>query len=94
MDLPIVDMEEERSRRAQQPVRLAQARLQEGEIVVERIREGRAAEANRSVARALVTGPVAVRVANRPGARSALRAPSIERRVDIDQAERFVGEPG
>ena len=73
--------------RAEHPVCLPQARLQEGAIVVEVIGIRSGAEGGGAVALAPEAGPVAARVPHRPERDPLLRAARVEGRVDIDQID-------
>ncbi len=65
MGLAVIDVEIERSGGIEDAVDLAQARLEEAEVVVERVAVGRLGEESRRVAPAAEPVAVAVRVAAR-----------------------------
>ncbi len=91
--LAVVDVEVERPVLAQQPPCLAQARLEEAEIVGVRIEVAAARDLLGAVAGATEAGAVSVRVAGRDEREPTLLLARIEGRVDVDERERLGGQP-
>ena len=93
--LAVVDVEVERALARQQPVRVLEARREEREVVVEAVAVGGA----RRAARCGSAGPES-RVRSPSSSRTVrsvlrdLRPAGVERRIDVDQLERPVGEAG
>ena len=90
--LPVVEMEVERPRRVEQPVDLAQPRLQEAEVVLEGVRVRGGAQHARRIAAPAEPGPVAVGVLLGRQGQPALPPPRVERRVGVDELEATVLE--
>src|ERR1019366_9519170 len=88
-----VEVHEEAARRRQEPSRFSEARLEEREIIDERVTERARSELLRGVAPPAKPRAVARRVAFRTKLRPALRAPRVERGVDVDEIERRAREP-
>src|SRR5690606_57518 len=88
--LAIVEMQIERARRRQQPVRLAQTRLEKRDVVVERIVVRPRAGDDRAVALPLEADATALVAAGRAQRRAHLALPRIERGIDVDQLKRAV----
>ena len=84
--LAAVDVEEQRAVGGEDAPRLFEARRQEPQVVVEVVRPGGAAQDLGAVAPPLEAGAVAALVAHRAQARAFLRAPGVERRIDVDEA--------
>ena len=72
---------------SQHPVGLREARLEEGQVVVEAIGIASRAERGGPVALALEADPVALGVTLRPERDPRLAAPGVEGRIDIDQVD-------
>ena len=90
--LAVVEVHEQAALRRQQPLRFAQARLEEAEVVVERVGVAARGEPLGAIALALESGAVAVGIARRCQRGPPLDPPGVERRVDVDQLERPVGK--
>ena len=78
--------------RAQQPMRFLQARSEKREVVLEAVPVAGAGEHLRAVAATLKPGPPAGRVAHHAQRPALLQRAGVERRVDVDQLKRRVGE--
>jgi len=89
--LAVVDVEVQRALRGEQPAHLAQARLEEAEVVVEVVAVGRLLEESRGVAAAAEAGAVAVRVGDGAQRPPCLRAAGVERRVEVGHRHGRVG---
>ena len=92
MRLAVVDVEVQRALTREQPAAFSQARDQEREIVVKRVAVGGLGQQARAVAATLKPRPVAVRVGHRAQRLARLRPAGVERRIDVDQLKRLVGE--
>jgi hypothetical protein len=90
--LAIVDVEVQRALATEQPAGVFQARSEEREIVVKRVAVGGLGEQARAVAAPLKARPVTVRIGRCAQRLTGLRLARVERRVDVDQLERCVGE--
>ena len=86
--LAVVDVEVQRALGREQPAHLAQARLEEAEVVVERVAVGGLLQQPRRVAAAAEAGPVAVGVGDRRERPPRLRPPGVERRVEVGHRDR------
>ena len=90
--LAVVDVEVQRALAREQPVRLEQARLEEREVVIEGVAVAGLGEQPRAVALPLKAGVSSVVVAHRLQHLARLRLAGVERRVDVHELERGVGE--
>ena len=90
--LAVVEVDVEGSVSGEQPPRLAQARLEEAEVVVEGVVVGERAEQACGVAVPAEAGSVALAFVRAGDGQSPplLRAPCVEGRVDVDEVERLV----
>jgi hypothetical protein len=75
-------------------VRVLETGREESEVVLERVAIGRLRQQLRAIAASLKAGPLAVEVSDRPKRPARLHLSGVERRVDVDELERFVREAG
>ncbi len=94
MRLPVVDVEVERPRAVQQAAHLAQARLEEAEVVVERVAVGRLGQQLRRVTPAAEAVAVAVLILADLDRLPRLELAGVERRIEVGELERLVLEAG
>ena len=71
---------------------LAQARLDEGQVVVVAVGVPQASEHGRPVGASAEPGAVAGRIGLGREPKPPLLSPGVERRIDVDQRERLVGK--
>src|SRR5262249_17892725 len=87
-----IEMDVERAVLPKKAPCLAEAGLEEREGVVEAVGVGRRPEDGRPVAAAAEAGAIAFRSQVWRQPQAALLTPGVERRVEVDQRERLVGE--
>ncbi len=90
--LAVVDVEVQRARAREQPAGFVQAWGEKREVVVERVAIGGLRQQACLVATALKPGAIAVGVGVCVQRLAGLSAAGVERRVDVDQLKRFIGE--
>jgi hypothetical protein len=92
--LAIVEVEVERPGRREHAAELPQARLEEAEVVVVAVLEGRLAQHARGVPAPAESGAVALGVRTGADRPAPLGPPGVERGIGIDELERLVVEAG
>ena len=97
MDLHVValarvEVDVERAVLGEQAAGVAQARGEEADVVLERVGVGQRADLLRAVAPPLEAGAIPLVVGHDAQRPAALLVPGVERRVDVDDVERAVGQ--
>jgi len=92
MDLTIVDVKIQAAVRFEHAVGLDQARLEEGQIIIEQIGIRFLPDADGFITPALEAGPVTVFAALGLDLRAGLDAPGVEGRVDVNEIDTPIGE--